>query len=153
MSFALLFRFLDAYKEEGVTFWAVTATNEPTNGDQINFPFNCMGWNATTQAVWIADHYGPTLEASAHADVKLMILDDQRILAPRWANEVMANPMAAPYVHGVAMHWYTDREFPFTNALDMVHDDHPQLFLFYSEACTGIGPIYFLRSEIYSAHY
>lgn len=133
-------RFLDAYKEEGVDFWGLTVQNEPTNGDQLNFKFNCMGWNATTQANWIAKNFGPTLKKSKHSDVKVMILDDQRVLAPRWCREVFANKEAEPFVDGVAIHWYTDRMFDFPNALDQVHQEFPDKFMLYSEACTGDLP-------------
>lgn len=52
------------------------------------FTFNCMGWNASTQRQFVVDNLGPTLEAANYGDVKLMIFDDQRVLAPKWAREV-----------------------------------------------------------------
>ena len=66
----------------------MTAQNEPLDGTWPGFTFNCMGWNATTQRIWIVENLGPTLEASGYDDVKLMIFDDQRPLAPKWAREV-----------------------------------------------------------------
>ncbi len=41
------------------------------------------------------------------------------------------------YVDGIAVHWYTDRWFPFPEALDIVHEEYPDKFILYSEACTG----------------
>ena len=111
--------------------------NEPTNGYQDNFPFNCMGWNATTQGNWIAKNFGPTIMASNHSNVKLMILDDQRPLAPNWCRELFANKEAEPFVSGVAVHWYLDREFDLPLALDQVHHEFPDKFVLYTEACTG----------------
>ena len=130
-------RFLDSYEEYGLKFWGLTAMNEPTNGYQDNFPFNCMGWNATTQGNWIAKNFGPTIMASNHSNVKLMILDDQRPLAPNWCRELFANKEAEPFVSGVAVHWYLDREFDLPLALDQVHQEFPDKFVLYTEACTG----------------
>ena len=96
-----------------------------------------MAWNATTQGNWIANNFGPALSASKHKDVKLMVLDDQRPLAPNWCRELFSNKEAEPYVAGVAIHWYLDREFDLPLALDQVHQEFPDKFLFYSESCTG----------------
>uniref|UniRef100_A0A914DEK2 Glucosylceramidase n=1 Tax=Acrobeloides nanus TaxID=290746 RepID=A0A914DEK2_9BILA len=50
------------------------------------------------------------------------------------------DPDAAKYVDGVAVHWYADgngsgNESPAT--LDTTHQNHPNTFLMYTEACTG----------------
>ena len=81
-------RFLDEYKSNGVNFWGLTAQNEPTDGTFPGFTFNCMGWNASSQREWIVQNLGPSLERSGYGDVKLMIFDDQRVLAPKWVREV-----------------------------------------------------------------
>ena len=69
-----------------------------------------------------------------------MILDDQRVLAPEWCRTVFANAKAKEYVDGVAVHWYTDRVFDLPIALDLVHDEFPDKFILYTEACTGDRP-------------
>jgi hypothetical protein len=40
-------------------------------------------------------------------------------------------------VDGIAVHWYTDRWFPLPDALDTVHEEYPDKFILYTEACTG----------------
>lgn len=50
--------------------------------------------------------------------------------------QVMINAAAAKYVSGVAVHWYTDWFTP-PLTLDLTHSRHPQLFILYTEACTG----------------
>ena len=129
--------FLDEYRKHRINFWGLTAMNEPTNGFQPDFPFNCMGWNATTQGEWIGKYFGPTLMASNHSNIKLMILDDQRPLAPNWCREIFANKEAEKFIGGVAVHWYLDREFDLPLALDQVHQEFPDKFIMYTEACTG----------------
>jgi glucosylceramidase len=74
----------------------VTLQNEPTAGTIPDFPFNCMGWNATSQTEYASKYLGPTLEAAGYGDVKIMALDDQRPLAPKWANEVLVNAFKLP---------------------------------------------------------
>ena len=55
-------KFLEAYKEQGIEFWGLTAQNEPWDGTVPNFTFNAMGWNSSTQRDWIVENLGPTLE-------------------------------------------------------------------------------------------
>lgn len=44
-----------------------------------------MGWTAEEQRLWVASNLGPTLRDAAYDDLKLMIMDDQRINLPEWA--------------------------------------------------------------------
>jgi len=132
-------RFLQAYKENGIEMWGLTAQNEPVDGNIPDFGFNCMGWNASTQATWIGQNLGPTLEENGFGHLKLMAFDDQRPLLPGWSNEVMENADAAEYVDGWAVHWYTDF-LGLPSALDYVHEQHPDKFILFTEACTGANP-------------
>ena len=50
--------------------------------------------------------------------------------------QVMSNKRAETYVSGVAIHWYLDWITP-ANVLDHTHRNHPELFLLYTEACSG----------------
>lgn len=59
------------------------------------FSFNCMGWTAEEQRVWVAGNLGPTLRAAAYDDLVLMIMDDQRINLPDWAITVRAEAWVA----------------------------------------------------------
>ena len=101
-------KFLQAYEEEGISMWGLTAQNEPLDGNFPDFTFNCMGWNASTQAIWIGQHLGPSLEAAGYEDIQVMAFDDQRPLLSGWANDIMEDADAARYVDGWAVHWYVD---------------------------------------------
>ena len=37
-------KFFQEYAKNNITFWAVTAQNEPTDGFLFKFSFNCMGF-------------------------------------------------------------------------------------------------------------
>uniref|UniRef100_A0A669QHF0 Glucosylceramidase n=1 Tax=Phasianus colchicus TaxID=9054 RepID=A0A669QHF0_PHACC len=81
-------RFLDEYAKHNVTFWALTAENEPTAGLINNYPFQCLGFTAEQQRDFIARDLGPALANSSHHDVQLIILDDNRLHLPHWAKVV-----------------------------------------------------------------
>ena len=134
-------KFLKAYEDQGITFWGLTAQNEPLDGNVQNFTFNAMGWNSSTQAQWIVENLGPTLEVEGYSDIKLMILDDQRPLVPKWAREVFAydHGKALQYVSGVGVHWYAD-DAGLAFALDQFNDEFPEKFILYTEACNGDRP-------------
>lgn len=83
-----MFRFLEAYSSNNISIWGISTQNEPADGDIPDFSFNCMGWTPETQKTFVVDNLGPTLEANGFEDLKLMILDDQRIWLPEWVNVV-----------------------------------------------------------------
>jgi glucosylceramidase len=83
-----LARFLDAYAERKLKFWAVTAENEPSAGLISGYPFQCLGFTAEHQRDFIARDLGPALANSSHRGIQLLMLDDQRLLLPRWAQVV-----------------------------------------------------------------
>lgn len=88
-------RFLDAYARYKIKFWAVTVENEPTAGLITGYPFQCLGFTAEHQRDFIARDLGPALTNSSH-DVKLLMLDDQRLLLPRWAQVVRSRTSQGP---------------------------------------------------------
>ncbi|KAG7159117.1 Lysosomal acid glucosylceramidase-like 5 [Homarus americanus] len=94
-------KFLDSYGKEGVNFWGLTAQNEPLDGYLPGFGFNCMGWTAEQQRLWVAENLGPTLQAHGYDEVILMILDDQRFELPRWAKKIR-DPTLYQLIHTTA---------------------------------------------------
>ncbi|XP_071535763.1 LOW QUALITY PROTEIN: lysosomal acid glucosylceramidase-like [Panulirus ornatus] len=133
-------KFLEAYAAEDIVFWGITAQNEPIDGYVPGFFFNCMGWTAEEQRLFVAENLGPTLQAHGYAQVKLMILDDQRYELPKWAKEVLNDTSAAQYVDGIAIHWYGD-SYTSPSRLDETHDLFPDYFILGTEACKGAGPL------------
>jgi len=91
-------KFLKAYQENGITMWGLTAQNEPVDGNIPDFSFNCMGWNASTQATWIGQHLGPSLDENGFEDLTLMAFDDQRPLLFGWSRDIMADEDIAELV-------------------------------------------------------
>nr|XP_006814202.1 PREDICTED: glucosylceramidase-like [Saccoglossus kowalevskii] len=134
------FRFVEEYSKNGIQLWGLTAQNEPTDGAIEGFSFQAMYFNETSQRDFIKLDLGPTLKARGHKDVKLMILDDNRIMLPRWAETVLQDPDAAQYVSGIAVHWYLNSFIP-ANILSITHDKCPDYFILSTEACAGSFPL------------
>ena len=128
-------KFLKAYKEQGLDIWGLTAQNEPSDGEFTAFSFQCLGWTPQLQRDFIAKDLGPALEAAGFSDVKLMILDDQRVFLPYWADIVLQEPKAAKYISGIAVHWYEDLFVPVVS-LDITYEKYgSDFFMLNTEAC------------------
>ena len=98
-----LARFLDAYAEHKLQFWAVTAENEPTAGLLSGYPFQCLGFTPEHQRDFIARDLGPILANSTHRDVRLFMLDDQRLLLPHWAQVVRTRTPVGTWLFGCSV--------------------------------------------------
>lgn len=115
-----------------------------------------MGWTPEDQAFFVGLNLGPTLAAKGFGDIKIMIMDDQRILLPKWAKtvnrkyfylnfflkqftfwlKVLSHPEAKKYVAGIAVHWYGDL-LTSPSVLSGLHDLFPDHFILATEACEG----------------
>jgi len=102
-SWALYFdKFISAYKNLGLSVWAITVQNEP----EFPAPWEACSYTPGIQSSFIANHLGPQLR-EYHPDVKLFIFDHNKDHAPHWADIIMNQTnAAAEYVDGTAIHWY-----------------------------------------------
>ena len=80
-----------------------------------------MGFTAEWERDFIKSDLGPTLAQLGHADVKIMMLDDQRLFLPQWADVILSDKDAAKYVSGIGVHWYWDNFAPASN-LEKTHE-------------------------------
>ncbi|NXC22815.1 GLCM Glucosylceramidase, partial [Corythaeola cristata] len=80
-------KFLDEYAKHNVTFWAVTAQNEPLAALLAPPQFPTIVFNAAQQREFVVRDLGPALSRSAHR-TRLIVLDDQRIHLLHWAKVV-----------------------------------------------------------------
>ncbi|XP_063229264.1 lysosomal acid glucosylceramidase-like [Bacillus rossius redtenbacheri] len=127
-------KYFDAYAKENVTYWGVTAQNEPTQGNIFPSGIISMGWTAEQQRDWIAQHLGPTLHKAGYDYLKLMIMDDNRPFLPKWAETVLGNKTTSNYVSGIAVHYYSDTGSD-PAILTKTHHEFPDRFILYTEAC------------------
>ncbi|KAK7486771.1 hypothetical protein BaRGS_00021918 [Batillaria attramentaria] len=132
-------RFVQEYGKHNLTMWGLTTQNEPSDGEIYHFPFQAMGWTPELQRDFVKLDLGPALQKNKLQNIKLMIMDDQRLFLPYWPEVVLSDAAARQYVSGVAVHWYIDDFIPL-NVLDFTHDKFPDIFIFGSEACNGDRP-------------
>lgn len=100
---------------------------------------------------------GPTLKSnSLTKDIKIMIMDQNIDRLPEFPTTVplstlfnlfqlLADPDAAKYVDGIAIHWYNDPNnhgIANRTSFQEVHEAHPDKFMLYTEVGKDIqgGP-------------
>jgi len=132
-------KFFDEYSKQNVSFWAMTTQNEPMHGIVYDQGFNCMGWTAEQQRIWIRSNLGPTLTASNHSSIKIIMHDDQRWHLENYTQTILTDPEAAQYISGIGLHWYTDGFIP-PSVIEETHNNFPDYFIIGTEACAGAIP-------------
>lgn len=125
-------RYLQAYREAGVEFWAVTPENEPMGNDGS---WESMDLTPDAEAEFIGKHLGPTL-AKDFPDVKIFCFDQNTFEADRYTAAVYdRNPDANRYTAGTALHWYGSTISCFPEVLDSLHALYPDKILMHTEGC------------------
>ncbi|GFS09420.1 glucosylceramidase [Elysia marginata] len=84
-------RFIQEYEKHNISFWGMTAQNEPIDGLEAEFPFQCMGFTPEVYRDFIKMDLGPALEKAGYGKLKLMMLDDQRMFLIEWAKVDLNN--------------------------------------------------------------
>ena len=125
-----LVRYLDAYAAEGIEIWGLTPVNEP-HGNSGNW--ESMHFTPETQKVFIRDHLGPALHEGGHADVNVLIYDQNREHLEDWADMILADPETAQYVYGTAVHWYSSTFKVHEDALERVLEKFPGFEIIHTE--------------------
>ncbi len=122
-------RFLQSYATEGVPIFALTIQNEP-HFEPTNYPG--MRFAPEARADFIGHHLGPMLKA-AHSSTKIMDWDHN------WDNPqspltVLSDPVAYPYIDGVAWHCYAGD----VAVQSVVHDAFPDKDAWLTECSGGL---------------
>jgi glucosylceramidase len=125
---AYLTKFVDAYAAEGVPIFALTIQNEP---DFEPHDYPGMKLDAHERARFIGQFLGPLL---AQRRTRPLILDwDHNWIHPASPRAVLADPVAAPFIAGVAWHCYQGE----VSAQGAVHDALPDKDAYLSEWSGG----------------
>ncbi|MCV2356026.1 glycosyl hydrolase [Paucibacter sp. B2R-40] len=126
-----LLRYVDAYAAEGVPIFALTLQNEP-HFEPDDYPG--MRVDPAARAAVIGQHLGPLLakrENEQKRKTKLFDWDHNWDQAES-PLAVLADPVARPFVAGVAWHCYAGD----VAAQTLVHDAHPDKEVWFTE-CSG----------------
>ena len=122
-----LVRYVDAMEGEGVPTYALTLQNEP-HFEPKDYPG--MRLDPPMRAQLIGKHLGPMLSKRSRP---VRILDwDHNWDEPSAPLQVLADPVARPFVAGVAWHCYAGD----VSVQAQVHDAHPDKETFFTE-CSG----------------
>ncbi|TMW62444.1 hypothetical protein Poli38472_005062 [Pythium oligandrum] len=161
-------KFIDAYKAENVTFWAMTTQNEPIQQLLAIREWQSLRFTTQEERDFVKKDLGPLMKKN-HPDLQIIIFDDQKDELLDW-NASFIDAEAKEYVAGVGVHWYKNLDFldeasgHFEN-LAAFHERHPDVFILPTEACegylvegigTGAGPklleanVTWQRGEIYA---
>ncbi|HEX2043266.1 MAG TPA: glycoside hydrolase family 30 beta sandwich domain-containing protein [Acidimicrobiales bacterium] len=122
-------RFVEAYAARGIPVWAVTAQNEP-HFSPAGYPG--MVLTPVQEAEFVGRHLGPAL-AAAGTGTRILAFDGN------WdgtdhALQVLRDPVAGPYLAGVAFHCYAGDP----TCQDEVRERHPDKAILVTE-CSGGG--------------
>ncbi|KAF4717376.1 hypothetical protein FOZ62_009530, partial [Perkinsus olseni] len=99
-----LVTWVDAYERLGVPIWAITQQNEPQN--YFTQSWGTCIFEPEAQLAFIRDHLGPAMKA-ANKSTKLFFNDDDKNFLPDVAKLILEDEVAAGFVDGAAVHWYT----------------------------------------------
>ena len=132
-TWALYFsKYIDAYKQEGIKIWGLTAENEPLGNDSN---WESMHFTAEEMTNFVQHHLGPKLESDGH-DVKILGYDQNRDKElEEFVASMYADEASSKYFDGTAVHWYASTVDYFPEYLNMAHEAAPDKYLIQSEAC------------------
>lgn len=125
-------KYLEAYREAGIEFWAMTPENEPMGNDGS---WESMDFPPAAEAEFIGSYMGPTLQKQ-FPNVKIFCFDQNTFEAGPYTKAVYDdNEASRHYTAGTALHWYGSTVSCFPEVLDSLHALYPDKFLFHSEGC------------------
>lgn len=125
-------KYLQAYREAGVEFYAVTPENEPMGNDGS---WESMDMSPKDEATFIGQYLGPRL-AQNFPDVRIYCFDQNTFEADRYTAAVYDNDsLARKYTAGTAIHWYGSTFSCFPQVLDSLHELYPDKTLWHTEGC------------------
>lgn len=118
-------KYLQAYKEEGVTIHAMTTQNEVDTQQRGKMPA-CL-WSAEQESRFITDYMGPMLKQSG-LDTKIWLLDHNFDLTPRVLAS-LENEKLRSFVDGIAYHPYKGKP----EMMQEVLQKYPDMNLYLTE--------------------
>lgn len=125
-------KYLEAWRAEGVEFWAVTPENEPMGNDG---GWESMDFPPAVEAEFIGKYLGPALENNGFGDVRIFGFDQNTFEMGPYTAAIYGDEQANRYTDGMAIHWYGSTISCFPEVLDSIHNLYPDKTLFHSEGC------------------
>ncbi len=129
-TWALYFtKYIRAYEEQGIGIWGVTIENEPLgNGGN----WESMIFTPATMADFLKNHLGPRFERDG-IGARILVYDQNRDHLEEWVDVILADPDAAKYAWGTAVHWYSSTVEWYPEVLNAVHERYPDKPILHTE--------------------
>lgn len=137
-------KFIQAYRQEGISIHAITVQNEPgvdrlTQAPRMHYP-SCR-YSGAQERDFIRDHLGPALRAAGLA-TEIWSYDHNYNEKPSgddpgidYPATVLSDPKAAPFVSGVGFHGYEGRP----DGMTAFHQRFPATPIYFTEGSV-FGP-------------
>ncbi|MBN1407426.1 MAG: hypothetical protein JW956_06545, partial [Calditrichaceae bacterium] len=124
-------KYINAYAGAGIPIWGITVENEPLgNGNS----WESMHFTPEEMAQFVGNDLGPAFKKSG-IDTKIMIYDQNRDHLKEWAEIILNDSVAVPYIWGTAVHWYSSTYDWYPEILNAVHEKFPEKHLIHTESC------------------
>jgi glucosylceramidase len=125
-------KYAQAYAAEGIPIWGFTVENEPLGNDSN---WESMHFTPEETADFVGNYLGPQLEKDS-LDIKILVYDQNRgEELEEWAQVLLQDSLASPYVAGTAVHWYSSTYDWFPQSLQNTHKLAPEKMIIQTEAC------------------
>lgn len=132
-----MIKWMEAYRRNGIELWATTGLNEPITGVKPFIFHNSLGISREDYVTFIKLYLGPMMKQRGFANVKLIILDDNKGYANDFVRRALDDRSASQFVDGIGVHWYMNDEY---ENIDFLARDYPEKFVISTEACNGYLP-------------
>jgi glucosylceramidase len=131
-TWALFFwKYLEAYRSEGIDIWAFTVENEPLGNDSN---WESMHFTPEEMNEFVKNHLGPQLK-DAGEEVMIFGYDQNRDAELiEWVDAMYDDEEAAAFYDGTAVHWYGSTFHYFPDELQYAHSKAPDKHLIQTEA-------------------
>lgn len=123
-----LIKYLEAYRQHGITIHALTVQNEPEYGTAA---YPCMDMTAKEQQIFIRYFLGPKMQKKG-LNTKI-ILFDHNCDNPDYPISILNDPETKKFVDGSGFHLYKGE----ISALCKVHEAHPDKNIYFTEQSGG----------------
>jgi glucosylceramidase len=127
-----LVKYLEAYRARGVEIWGLTPVNEPHGNSGF---WESMHFTPESQGDFIRSHLGPRIQASPHAEINLLIFDQNRDQVEEWADVIFGDPASAGFATGIAVHWYSSTFKVYEETFERMHAKFPDKSIIHTEGC------------------
>lgn len=129
-----LIKFLDEYSKFGMEFWGLSIGNDPQNALNPLSHQMTMAWSPSKAAKFIGRNLGPSINASAHNETRILIFDDSLDYSiSSYVKKIMKSKLAEPFVGGIGIHYHYTT-FTRKKVLDKIHKKYPNNYILMTEA-------------------